>query len=133
MDNFNLKKFLVENKLTTNSKLLKENNEYKETVVYEDDENRIKLVYEPAGGSSYDADMGMEGDEMPYYLVNDFHGEDWDVINSYFENPSDREIAQDIQDHLGEVDSKGFFLKDFGYVEKAANIKPDTAMFSSNE
>ena len=133
MKNFDLKKFLVENRLTSNSKLLKENTEYKEIVVYEDSENRIKLVYEPGGGNSYDMDAEEEGDEMPYYLVNDFHGEDWDVLSSYFEKPSDREIAQDVQDHLGEVDSKGFFLKDFGYVDKAASIKPDTATFSSNE
>jgi hypothetical protein len=137
MENFDLKKFLIENKLTANSKMLKENEEEygeEQETVYEDSENRILLVHEPTeDGATYDQETGIEGEDMPWYLVNDFHGEDWDVINSYFERPTDKEIAQEVNDHLGEVDSKGFFLKDFGYVEKGTNLRPDSSTFSSNE
>lgn len=137
IENFNLKKFLVENKLTTNSRLLKEDEgEYGEEqeTIYEDNENRILLVYEPVeDGATYDIESGEEGEDMPWYLVNDFHGEDWDVFSGYFERPTDRQIAKDVIDHLGEVDKKGFYLKDFGHIEKGIKLKPDLPTFSSNE
>jgi hypothetical protein len=137
MENFNLKKFLVENKLTTNSRLLKEDEEEygeEQETIYEDNENRILLVYEPVeDGATYDIESGEEGEDMPWYLVNDFHGEDWDVFSGYLERPTDRQIAKDVIDHLGEVDKKGFYLKDFGHIEKGIKLKPDLSTFSSNE
>lgn len=141
MENFDLKKFLVENKLTANSRMLKENEgQYgeKQEVVYEDDTERVLLVYEPdEEGASYDPETGMEGGDMPWYTVSDAHGEDWEVLNSYHERPSYEEVLQDVNDFLDSVDKdfseKGFKADLFGNIRKVNNLPPDTSMFSSNE
>jgi hypothetical protein len=140
MQNFNLKKFLVENKLTTNSRMLKEQDEYGEyqEVVYEDDTERVLLVYEPTeDGASYNPETGIEGGDMPWYTVSDAHGEDWEVLNSYFEKPTYGEVSKDVQDYLDsidkEFDEKGFNTNLFGGIRTKGNLRPDPSVFSANE
>ena len=140
MDNFNLKKFLVENKLTTNSRILNEEAEYGEfqEVVYEDDTERVLLVYEPdEEGATYDPETGMEGGDMPWYTVSDAHGEDWEVLNSYHEKPTYEEVSKDVQDYLDSVDKefdeKGFNTNLFGSIRTKGKLPPDLSAFSANE
>ena len=140
MNNFNLKKFLVENKLTTNSRMLEEEAEYGESqeVVYEDDTERVLLVYEPTeDGASYNPETGMEGGDMPWYTVSDAHGEDWEVLNSYFEKPTYEEVSQDVKDFLDsldkEFDEKGFNTNLFGNIRKINPLQANTSTFSANE
>ena len=141
MENFNLKKFLVENKLTTNSRMLREDEEEygeEQEVVYQDDTERVLLVYEPTeDGTSYNAETGMEGGDMPWYTVSDAYGEDWEVLNSYFEKPTYEEVSQDVKDFLDsldkEFDEKGFNTDLFGNIRKIKPLQAKTSTFSANE
>ena len=60
---------------------------FKLRIVYQDEENRLILDQDPDGC---------------YYLVNDFHDEDWDVWTDYSEEPSEEQIILDVEEYLSQ-------------------------------
>jgi hypothetical protein len=67
--------------------LNEEDNTSDKKVVYQDEENRLIL------------DKDVDG---TYYLVNDFHDEDWDVWTEYETEPSEEQIKLDVEDYLSQ-------------------------------
>lgn len=55
--------------------------------VYQDEENRLIL------------DKDVDG---TYFLVNDFHDEDWDVWTEYESMPSEEQVKADVEDYLSQ-------------------------------
>ena len=101
-NNFNLKKFLVENKLTTNSKLLKEvdtsnwGNE-------EDDYGTSEKNYRPKPSL---ADFDYDEEAYKKYMKDNFPGEPLEEGMQYFHNGAeanqiinydDRDLADDLE------------------------------------
>ena len=77
-DNF-IKRFRVVKKKSDNTSDKK--------IVYQDEENRLIL------------DKDVDG---TYYLVNDFHDEDWDVWTEYETEPSEEQVKLDVEDYLSQ-------------------------------
>jgi hypothetical protein len=67
--------------------LNEEDNASDKKVVYQDEENRLIL------------DKDVDG---TYYLVNDFHDEDWDVWTEYETEPSEEQVKLDVKDYLSQ-------------------------------
>jgi hypothetical protein len=66
---------------------IKPDNTSDKKVVYQDEENRLIL------------DKDVDG---TYYLVNDFHDEDWDVWTEYETEPSEEQVKLDVKDYLSQ-------------------------------
>jgi hypothetical protein len=67
--------------------LNEEDNTSDKKIVYQDEENRLIL------------DKDVDG---TYYLVNDFHDEDWDVWTEYETEPSEEQVNLDVKDYLSQ-------------------------------
>ena len=120
MDNFDLKKFLVENKLTTNSKLLKEvdtsnwGNE-------EDDSGTSEKDYRPKPSL---ADFDYDEEAYKKYMKDNFPGEPLEEGMQYKHNegePNEQIIYYNSED-LPQADLENYSTDDFeGYEFKASN------------
>ena len=100
MKNFDLKKFLVENKLTTNSKMLNEG-------VLEDFVADIKKLKEP-GSDEFDLDAEgyLEDGKVTVYLDNDYR-----MVTKAVNNLVKTKYADTIKKLRGEEDSLVYTLR----------------------
>jgi hypothetical protein len=112
MDNFNLKKFLVENKLTTNSRLLNENQQVVKTLTFGYDLDNVQevedyLVANYKVSSNYPDALGKEDDQDPdCYIIYAYGDTVMNGVEIY--NPA---ILQDqeFMDLVGNCDGEGSF------------------------
>ena len=112
MDNFNLKKFLVENKLTTNSRMLNENQQVVKTLTFGYDLDNVQevedyLVANYKVSSNYPDALGKEDDQDPdCYIIYAYGDTVMNGVEIY--NPA---ILQDqeFMDLVGNCDGEGSF------------------------
>ena len=115
MENFNLKKFLVENKLTSNSRLLNENQQVVKTLTFGYDLDNVQevedyLVANYKVSSNYPDALGKEDDQDPdCYIIYAYGDTVMNGVEIY--NPA---ILQDqeFMDLVGGCDGEGHFEED---------------------